>query len=60
MSRTVEEEIAVPLVDEVLFGRLSKGGRVAAEIQGGKIVFLFGEEPPLLNYKEKFAAVEMD
>ena len=60
VSRTVEEEIAVPLVDEVLFGRLSKGGRVAAEIQGGKIVFLFGEEPPLLNYKEKFAAVEMD
>ncbi len=29
ISRTVDEHIATPLVDEVLFGKLSKGGKVS-------------------------------
>ncbi len=38
ISRTVDEYIASPLVDEVLFGKLSKGGTVKVSIKGDKIV----------------------
>lgn len=41
MARTVEEQIANPLVDEVLFGKLEKGGTVTANCQGGKLTFEF-------------------
>ena len=33
MARTVEEEIASPLTDEVLFGKLADGGNVTADVQ---------------------------
>lgn len=33
MARTVEEEIASPLTDEVLFGKLAEGGTVVADVQ---------------------------
>ena len=32
MARTVEEEIASPLTDEVLFGKLSAGGEVRVDV----------------------------
>ncbi len=38
MSRTIDEYIAGPLVDEVLFGKLSKGGKVKVSVKGDKIV----------------------
>ncbi len=38
MSRTIDEYIASPLVDEVLFGKLSKGGKVKVTVKGDKIV----------------------
>ena len=41
LSRTVDEKIANPLVDEVLFGKLSKGGTVVADVFGDEIVFTF-------------------
>ena len=47
LSRIVEEKIATPLVDEILFGALSRGGTVAAglsesnELQNKKITFAF-------------------
>lgn len=41
LSRTVEEQISTPLVDEVLFGRLSKGGTVVANVIGEEITFTF-------------------
>ena len=44
MSRTIEENIANPLVDEVLFGSLSKGGSVTADYKKNKIVFEYGKE----------------
>jgi len=34
MARTVEDQIANPLVDEVLFGKLEKGGKVTADFTG--------------------------
>ena len=42
--RTAENEIASPLVDEVLFGALSAGGKVLVEERDGKISFDFGAE----------------
>ena len=41
VERLVEEEIAGPLVDEILFGRLSSGGKVTASAKDGKITFDF-------------------
>ena len=44
MSRTIESNIADALVDEVLFGELSKGGTVLADYDGEKITFSYGKE----------------
>ena len=44
MARTIEEKIANQLVDEVLFGSLSKGGSVQADYKKNKIVFEYGKE----------------
>ena len=44
MSRTIEGNIANALVDEVLFGKLSKGGTVLADYDGEKITFTYGKE----------------
>ena len=41
IMRTAEKLIATPLVDEVLFGKLCDGGKVEADVEGGKIVFKF-------------------
>ncbi|MBP5359784.1 MAG: AAA family ATPase [Treponema sp.] len=41
VERVVEDEIASPLVDEILFGKLSSGGKVLASAKEGKIVFEF-------------------
>ena len=44
MSRTIEGKLANALVDEVLFGKLSKGGSVLADYDGEKITFTYGKE----------------
>ena len=41
ISRTAENEIASPLVDEVLFGKLSSGGKVKVILKKGKVAFEF-------------------
>ena len=41
IARTVEEKISLPLVDEVLFGKLSSGGKVKALRKGGEIEFVY-------------------
>lgn len=41
MSRTIESKIADSLVDEVLFGKLSKGGNVKADYNGENITFIY-------------------
>lgn len=43
IARTVEDQIANQLVDEVLFGKLEKGGKVTADIKNDKIVFKYGK-----------------
>lgn len=44
IARTVENEIANPLVDEVLFGALEKGGSVTADLKNEKIIFAYEKE----------------
>ena len=46
IARTVEDEIADKLVDEVLFGKLEKGGDVKADYKKSKngITFIYGKE----------------
>ena len=44
MARTIEEKIANPLVDEVLFGKLAKGGNVTADYKNAKTGITFNYE----------------
>jgi len=41
IARTVEDSLANALVDEVLFGKLEKGGSVTADVKDDKIVFKY-------------------
>lgn len=38
-ARTVDQEIKIPLVDEILFGKLTKGGRVKVSTDNNKLHF---------------------
>ena len=41
LARLIQEEIKKPLADELLFGRLAKGGRVQVELEDGKLTFSY-------------------
>ncbi len=41
LARTIDEHVKKPLADEILFGRLEKGGRVKIAIRDGKPIFEF-------------------
>ena len=41
LSRIIQEKVKVPLVNELLFGRLSKGGFVQVDCKDDKIVFSY-------------------
>jgi len=43
ISRTAESLIASPLVDELLFGKLSGGGKVGIGVKDGEVEFNFGQ-----------------
>ncbi|MBX3456637.1 ATP-dependent Clp protease ATP-binding subunit ClpA [Ferrovibrio sp.] len=42
MARTIDDHMKKPLVDEILFGRLEKGGKVSVDVKDDKLVFNFG------------------
>ena len=44
LARTIQEFVKKPLAEELLFGRLSKGGGVSIRVDGDKLVFDY-EEP---------------
>jgi ATP-dependent Clp protease ATP-binding subunit ClpA len=48
LGRLIENEISRVLADEVLFGRLVKGGRVQVDLDGEKLTFIYPESlaPP--------------
>ena len=41
LSRVIQEHIKKPLADELLFGKLAKGGRVVVDLEDGKLSFAF-------------------
>jgi ATP-dependent Clp protease ATP-binding subunit ClpA len=46
MGRVVQDELKKPLADELLFGRLMKGGSVLADLDDGKVVFTIAGPAP--------------
>ncbi len=45
LARVIQESIKKPLADEVLFGRLTKGGHVRVREENGELVFDIEEAP---------------
>jgi ATP-dependent Clp protease ATP-binding subunit ClpA len=45
LGRLIENEIARVLADEVLFGKLTKGGRVSVDLDADKLSFDYSETP---------------
>jgi len=45
LARVIQREIKDPLADEVLFGKLEKGGRVVVEVCDGAFAFQFPDAP---------------
>lgn len=43
IARTAESLIASPLVDELLFGKLSGGGKIGIGVKDGEVEFTFGQ-----------------
>ncbi len=46
LARVIQELVKKPLADELLFGRLAKGGRVTVGLKGGNFTFDFADGPP--------------
>src|SRR5579875_3255147 len=44
LGRLIENEISRVLADELLFGKLSKGGNVKVDLADGRLVFTYGDE----------------
>ncbi len=45
LGRLIENEIGRALADEILFGRLSKGGTVSVDLADGALTFSYAENP---------------
>ena len=45
MARLLQESVRKPLAEELLFGRLSRGGEVVVRVEGDELTFSFREEP---------------
>jgi ATP-dependent Clp protease ATP-binding subunit ClpA len=45
LGRLIENEIARSLADEVLFGKLTKGGQATADLDGDKLAFSYEPNP---------------
>jgi ATP-dependent Clp protease ATP-binding subunit ClpA len=52
LARIIQEHIKKPLAEELLFGKLTKGGVVHVKVAGDKLAFTFEEAPPQPSRKE--------
>ncbi|MDR3517822.1 MAG: ATP-dependent Clp protease ATP-binding subunit ClpA [Azospirillaceae bacterium] len=52
LARTIQEYIKKPLAEELLFGRLAKGGTVRVDAKGDGLVFEY-PDPPASSEEEK-------
>ncbi len=53
LARVIQEKIKRPLAEELLFGKLTKGGLVQVDCKDGKFVFEFDEDKPRKKAKTK-------
>ncbi len=53
LARLITEKVKKPLADEVLFGRLSKGGRVIISMSGDELAFVFEKAKPSARRAER-------
>jgi ATP-dependent Clp protease ATP-binding subunit ClpA len=58
LGRTIQEYVKKPLAEELLFGRLSKGGAVKIGVEAGKLSFTYEEAKPAEQPKPVDEAVE--
>ncbi len=49
LSRVIQEHLKQPLAEELLFGKLTKGGAVKISVEDDKLVFGFQEDKPSLK-----------
>ena len=51
LARTIQEHVKKPLAEELLFGKLAKGGIVSVEVEDEKLVFKYTEPkgPPAVD-----------
>ena len=50
LARTIQENVKKPLAEELLFGRLAKGGLVRLDVKDDKIVFEYPDvKPPVVD-----------
>ena len=53
LARVIQEHIKTPLADELLFGKLAKGGLVSVGVEDDKLCFAYVEAPPKAKKKKK-------
>jgi len=49
LSRVIQEHLKQPLAEELLFGKLTKGGAIKISVEDDKLVFGFQEDKPSLK-----------
>jgi ATP-dependent Clp protease ATP-binding subunit ClpA len=60
LGRVIQEQIKRPLADDILFGRLSKGGHVKVVLVDGKLAFEFDEKAAPIAVKETIDDTDAD
>jgi ATP-dependent Clp protease ATP-binding subunit ClpA len=58
LARIIQEHIKKPLAEELLFGKLIKGGVVRVTREGDKLGFSFIEAPPRAPAPKELEPVE--
>ena len=53
LARTIQEHVKKPMAEELLFGKLAKGGMVSVGVEDGKLCFAYVEAPPKIKKKKK-------
>jgi ATP-dependent Clp protease ATP-binding subunit ClpA len=56
LGRLIQESIKKPLAEELLFGKLAKGGNVRVKVEGGKLAFDY-PAPPATRPEPKVPAL---